>query len=202
VADQILTAAHECTADLIVLSTHGRTGPQRRALGSVADELVRRAPLPVLLVSTRALAARAAGPYSVRDVMTRDLAVVATDEPLSSVLRKLQRRRVSGVPVVDAAGSLVGIISESDLLVQEADLLKALTREPWLDAAADARRLDTQTAAQIMSHPAITIEESAPLATALRLFVERRLRRLPVTRQGRLVGKLSRSDVLKVLGPQ
>jgi nucleotide-binding universal stress UspA family protein len=200
--DQILVATHEFTADLLVLSSHGRTGPDRWLLGSVADELVRRAQVPVLLVSARALVAKAVGPYTVRDLMTRDLSVVNADESLDSVMRKLLRRRVGGAPVVDAAGNLVGVLSEHDLLTWAHDQVQTLAREPGADPAAFAQRLRARTAAQVMSRPPVTIEETAPLTAAVRLLAERSLRRLPVTAQGKLVGILTRSNALKALAAQ
>ena len=168
----------------------------------MADHVVRRSERPVLLVSARALAARVTGPFAVRDVMTREPATVQEDEPLVAVLRKLLRRGVSGAPVVNAAGELVGVISEHDLLEWQANLVDALARRSTVAPAEYARRLETETARQMMSQPPTTIDEAAPLSAAIRLFRERRLRRLPVTRDGRLVGILSRADVLKAMVSQ
>jgi CBS domain-containing protein len=80
----------------------------------VADAVVRHADRPVLLVSARALVARALDAWTVGDVMTCDLATLRDDEPLSVAPCKLLRRRVSGAPVVDAEGNLVGILSETE----------------------------------------------------------------------------------------
>ena len=117
----------------MVMATHGHTGASRVLLGSVADRVVRHAELPIFLVSARALAARAVGPRTVRELMTRDLATLRDDESIGAALRKLLRRRVSGAPVVDAAGKLVGVISEHDLLEWQAAELERLTRDPGID---------------------------------------------------------------------
>ena len=200
--DEILAAAHDQAVDLIVMATHGHTGPARWLLGSVADQVVRRSERPVLLVSARALAIRAAGAFAIRDVMTRDVATVRADEPLLAALRTLLQRGVSGAPVVDAAGELVGVISEHDLVEWQGRLVDRLTTDPPAGATEYARRLESETVDQIMSRPAVTIEESAPLSEAIRLFRERRSRRLPVTSGGRLVGIVTRGDVLKAMGVQ
>src|SRR5207249_601108 len=105
-ADEILAAAEQWHADLVVLSTHGRTGAQRWLLGSVADAVVRQAELPVYLVGARALAVGALAEVTVGEVMTRDLATVEADEPVLQAMWKLLRRRVGGAPVVDATGKL------------------------------------------------------------------------------------------------
>ena len=201
-SEAILQISHAQDFDLVVMATHGHTGANRMLLGSVADRVVRHAELPIFLVSARALAARAVGPRTVRELMTRDLATLREDESIGAVLRKLLRRRVSGAPVVDAAGKLVGIISEHDLLEWQAAELERLTRDPGLDPQELARRLETESVGALMSHPAVTIESTASLAAALHLLLERRFRRLPVVEDGRVVGILSRSDVLKAMAQQ
>jgi CBS domain-containing protein len=195
-ADEILGTARDRDADLIVMATHGRGGPGRWLLGSVADAVVRHADRPVLLVSARALAARALGAWTVGDVMTRDVATLREDEPLSVALYKLLRRRVSGAPVVDADGNLVGVLSEQDLLGWQTHLAETLASHAVPVAAEYGRRLGRDTVGRLMSRPPVTIEQSAPLSAAIRLFQERKFRRLPVLHEGRLVGILARADVL------
>ncbi|HZR98901.1 MAG TPA: universal stress protein [Chloroflexota bacterium] len=201
-AAEILAAAREAAASLIVLSTHGRTGPRRWLLGSVADAVVRGADSPVFLVSARALVARAQTPYAVRDLMTRDLAVVRADEPLTSALRKLLRHRVSGAPVVDATGKLVGVLSEHDLLAWDQGLLDLLAGDPGMPLEDYRRRVATARVSDIMSRSPVTVDEDAPLNAAMRTLVHHAMRRLPVVRDGRLVGILTRADVLRALAAQ
>jgi nucleotide-binding universal stress UspA family protein/predicted transcriptional regulator len=198
-AREVDAAAHELQADLIVMATHGRVGPGRWFLGSVADQVVRDADLPVFLVSVRALAARAAGPFTVRDVMTRDLATVFEDEPLSTALRKLLRRQVSGIPVLDDSGELVGVITEHDLLAWQAGLAEQVGERLLLGPDEYARRLESTTVREVMSKPAIAIEESAPMSDVLKVLMRRGVRRLPVLRDGRLVGIVARADALRAM---
>ncbi|MCC7106473.1 MAG: universal stress protein [Chloroflexi bacterium] len=195
----VLEVAKERRADVIVMATHGRGGAARWLLGSVADEVVRHADRPVFLVSARARAARAVGAFTVRDLMTRDLASVRDDEPLSSVIRKLVRRRVSGAPVLDGEGVLVGIVSEHDLLRWQKALTEELRKAPSIDPSDYARRLETTPAKQVMRHPPLTIDEGAPLSAAIDEFLNHGVRRLVVTDDGKLRGILSRSDVVRAM---
>jgi CBS domain-containing protein len=199
---EILAAARECSVDLIMLSTHARPAPQRWVLGSVADELVRRSGTPVFLLSARAVAAHLSAPFAVQDVMTADVVAVRVDEPVSTVLRKLLRRRISGAPVVNAAGTLAGVVSEHDLLAWQQQLVETVGKGGPAGADPSVRRPQDVPVGRVMSHPPVAIEESAPLQAAIHLLLERQLQRLPVTRDGRLVGILSRADVLRAIADQ
>jgi nucleotide-binding universal stress UspA family protein/predicted transcriptional regulator len=198
-AAEILAATREADASLIILSTHGRTGARRWLLGSVADAVVRGADTPVLLVSARALAARARSPFAVRDLMTRDLAVLRADEPLTTALRKLLRHRVSGAPVVDGAGKLVGVLSEHDLLAWDQGMLDLLAGDPGMPPADYRRRVAMARVGDVMSRSPVTVDEDTPLDAAMRTLVHHAMRRLPVVRDGQLVGILTRADVLRAL---
>jgi CBS domain-containing protein len=137
---------------------------------------------------------------TVRDVMTTDVATVRTDATFKQIARTLAARRVSGLPVVDAAGAVVGVVSEADLLPKEE--FKSVTDErPHLPrrAVRTARaKAGGDTAAELMSSPVVTIASDAPVAEAARTLAEHDIKRLPVVDGGRLVGIVSRADVLKV----
>jgi CBS domain-containing protein len=198
--NEILSTLHESAVDLVVMTTHGRMGIDRWRLGSVADHVVRHANRPVLLVSARALAARVAGPYKVADLMTRDPVVLRTHEALVVVARKLLRWRISGAPVVSDNGQLVGFISEKDLVSWHAKMIESLSSDDArLDPAEYGRRFKNESAGAAMSHPAVSIDADAPLMAVVDVFRHRRLRRLPVTRDGKLIGMISRSDVLRAM---
>jgi nucleotide-binding universal stress UspA family protein/predicted transcriptional regulator len=199
---EILASANAQAADLIVMATHGRTGTARWWLGSVADEVVRHAHQPVFLVSARTLAARAVGDFTVHDLMTRDLMTVRDDEPLIGALRKLLRRRISGAPVVDADGNLVGVLSEYDLLRWQESTMKALAKQPGVASVEYGRLLETAAVRDVMARRPLTFDEGAPMSAALRMLLEHRVRRLPVVNLGKLVGVLARADVLKAMSEQ
>jgi nucleotide-binding universal stress UspA family protein len=197
-ASELLDAAQNSDVDAIVMTTHGNTGPTRWLMGSVADEVFRHTDRPVLLVSARTLTARVAGAFRVRDLMTRDVEYVDENETVISVIRKLLRRRVSGAPVVNKSGELVGIISEHDLLQWHSKVVDDLTRhQSDLDPSAYAKRVENDTIHRIFNKPPVSIDEGADLGAATRMIIERRIRRLAVTSNGRLVGIISRADILK-----
>ncbi|MFN0071062.1 MAG: universal stress protein [Chloroflexota bacterium] len=200
IGNELRTLADEHHVDLIVMPTHGRTGLDRVMLGSVADDLARHAQQPVLIVSAHSLTARMMGPFMVRDVMSRDVASVSEDEPLAGVVRKLLRRRVSGAPVINAAGELVGVVSEHDLIDWHARYIAGTGKdESMLNPEVYGARMESDQVRSVMTSPPITVEADAPLPAAMHLLVHHRLRRLPVVQEGRLVGILTRSDALAAI---
>jgi nucleotide-binding universal stress UspA family protein/predicted transcriptional regulator len=199
--EQILAAARENDADIIVMATHGRTGPARWLLGSVADEVVQQADRPVLLVSARVAIRPAAAAYTVGDVMTREPVTVRESEPLAAVVRKLVRWRLSGVPVVNAGDEPVGVVSANELIGWHDRLVSALTQTDSSVAGELASRLQTDTAGSIMTRQTPAIDEALPLEQASRLFHERGATAVAVTRDGSLSGVLTGLDILKsILG--
>jgi CBS domain-containing protein len=168
----------------------------------VADEVLRSADRPVLLVSARALAVAATGAFTVGDLMTRDLTALDPEDSLITAIHKLLRRGVSGAPVVDKAGALVGVLSEFDLLVWQGRLVESVQREAVAGRADYVRRLESTTVREVMSHPPVSIDDATPLNDAIELFRQHGRRRLPVTRQGQLVGILTRGDIIRSMAAQ
>jgi CBS domain-containing protein len=125
--------------------------------------------------------------------------LVREDESLEVVLRKLLRQRATGVGIVDSRGDLVGIISERELTDWHDRVVADLARQEAPAPGEYARRLRTMTAASIMVRPGPALDASTPLGRATHLFRERGVARLPVTREGRLVGILTRTDVLRAM---
>jgi CBS domain-containing protein len=136
---------------------------------------------------------------TVRDVMTQDVFIVSPTTPLKDVVTLLISRRVSGLPVVDE-GHVVGVISEADLLTKEFATAEGATAGPLAFASRRHRtdeRRDAHVAGQAMTAPALTIGPEAALPEAARLMIERRVNRLPVVEGGRLVGIITRADIIK-----
>jgi nucleotide-binding universal stress UspA family protein/predicted transcriptional regulator len=196
VSRQLAEAAAVSNVDAIVMSTHGRGGVSGWFLGSVADEVVRNVDRPVLLVSARAIAARTTGQQHVRDVMTSDVMTLQDDESLVVALRKLVRRRASGAPVLDAEGRLVGVISQRDIMSWHERAVKELSKQSLLVPGEYLRRLQAERVRTVMTTSPTSIPESASLQAAMALFRERGIHRLPVTRDGRVVGIITGSDIL------
>ena len=138
----------------------------------------------------------------VGEVMTRDVVSVTPDTPLKDVAAALVERGVSGLPVCDADGSVVGVLSEADLLVKQGG---APERSgglfAWLvdtASAPDLAKLRAHTAGEAMTAPAITVESGAPVSEAARTMVSLGVNRLPVVENGRLVGIVTRADLVRL----
>jgi CBS domain-containing protein len=169
-------------------------------MGSVADEVFRNATHPVFLVSVRAVVSRVMGAFTVRDLMTRDPETLSENEPVVTAVRKLLRRRVSGAPVLDADGNLVGVISEYDLLGWHDRAINELAKnDSDLDPSRYGRLIEAESIAAVVTRPATAIDQGADMTSALRLMLERKVRRLPVTDGGQLVGVISRADILRAM---
>lgn len=136
----------------------------------------------------------------VEDVMTTDVVAISPDTPLKEVARQLVARRISGLPVVSAEGEVLGVISEADLLVKERG---ALPRRHgpigWLldPPDADELKLDARVAGEAMTRPAFTVAPYRSVSAAAREMLERGINRLPVVRDGRLVGIVTRADLVR-----
>ncbi|HTX85485.1 MAG TPA: CBS domain-containing protein [Streptosporangiaceae bacterium] len=131
--------------------------------------------------------------------MTTRVISVRKDASFKDMAAMLRSSRISAFPVIDDAGRVIGVVSAGDLLVKEAvlaggtSLLAALRHIREDDKAAGV------TAADLMTAPAVTIGPDASVADAARLMYDRRVKRLPVvTAAGRLMGIVSRVDVLAV----
>ncbi len=133
----------------------------------------------------------------VRDVMSSPAVMVREDTPVKEVAELLVRRRISGVPVVSESGELVGILTEADLLYKELPE----ERGGWLfrPDPQDVRKREGLVAKDLMTWPVFTVGEETLLREAVRLMARHRVNRLPVVREGRVVGIVSRADVLKAL---
>ncbi len=136
----------------------------------------------------------------VEDVMTRDVATVGPETSLKQVARELVRRRISGMSVLDDHGQIVGVVSEGDVIAKErrasergGPLARLLH---GVDHAAELK-LDARTAREAMTAPAITIEAFWSVASAAQMMLDSAVNRLPVVRQGHLVGIVTRADLVR-----
>ena len=133
----------------------------------------------------------------VKDVMTTQVVAVRRDATFKEMAATLRRYRVSGLPVIDDAGRVIGIVSEGDLLAKEALAHPGLVAE--LVHHKDVRKAEGLTAGDLMSRKAVTISPGDSVEQAARLMHFLRIKRLPVVNSGgQLVGIISRSDLLAV----
>jgi CBS domain-containing protein len=140
---------------------------------------------------------------NVRDVMTRSVVSVGPSTTLKEAARLLVEHRISGLPVVGRTGEVLGILSEADFLVkaQGADAVahRPLARIFGESGASEAQltKLAAVTAGGAMTSPAVTIGPEGRIADAAALMTARRINRLPVVQEGRLVGIVTRADLVR-----
>ncbi|MEU3947925.1 CBS domain-containing protein [Streptomyces sp. NPDC029526] len=140
-----------------------------------------------------------ATPYTVSDVMTRSVASVGRDAAFKEIVRTMQERRVSALPVVADGGRVAGIVSEADLLPKEEFRDSDPDRHTQLRRLPDLAKAGALTAGELMSAPAVTVGADATLARAARIMARTGVKRLPVVDgTGALCGIVSRADLLKV----
>ena len=143
------------------------------------------------------------------DVMTTDVITVAPDMTVQGLAQLLAERGISGAPVVDTSGSLVGIVSEGDLLhraeIGTAYRHRRRRRSWWLDhfaseAAREYIKSHGRTVGDIMSREVVTVGEETDLGDVAELLEAKRVKRVPVMRDNKVVGIISRANLVRALG--
>lgn len=139
------------------------------------------------------------------DIMTPNVITVSPQAAVPDIARLLLEHRISAVPVVDDQQRVLGIVSEGDLMGRADGVGKK--RSSWRlasllsssDSAQDYIKTHGRTAEEVMTHPVIEVAEETPLHEIARLLEKRHIKRVPVTREGRLVGIVSRANLLQGL---
>jgi CBS domain-containing protein len=138
--------------------------------------------------------------------MTRDVVTVGPETPLAEAIRLMLEHRVSGLPVVDGNGQLVGLLTEGDLL-HRAETGTDTVRLGWLQALLARGRTAEhyvhthgRRVQDVMTQDVLTVGEASPLEDVIRIMESRHVRRVPVAEGKRLVGIVSRSDLVRALG--
>lgn len=137
-----------------------------------------------------------------RDVMTTKVVSVEPDAPVEEIARKLIDHRISGVPVVDTNGVIVGIVSEGDLMRRSES--ETERRRPWWlamlssseEQAAEYVKRHGRRAQDVMTQSVISVREDARLDEVADILERRQIKRVPVLRDGKLVGIVSRANLL------
>lgn len=144
---------------------------------------------------------------TVLDVMTREVTTISPDTTVQKIATLLYTRRISGVPVVDSENRVVGMVSEGDLMVHAGAVGEAPRQRSWWlglfgdtsKSAENYAKTHARTAADIMSTKVIGVTEDQALADVAKLLEKNRIKRVPVLRDGRLVGIVSRANLLQAL---
>jgi CBS domain-containing protein len=151
-------------------------------------------------------------PKTVDEVMSRDPIVVRAETPLKEAIQILAERRISGLPVVDSGGQLVGILSETDLMWQQTGVtppayIMFLDSVIYLQNPADYERdlhkALGQTVGEVMSKNPITIAPEKSLREAAKVMHDRSIHRLPVLDSaGQVIGILTRGDIVRAMAAE
>ena len=149
---------------------------------------------------------------TVADVMSRDPITVKPQTLIKEAIKILAEQRISGLPVVDDAGSLVGVISETDLLWQETGVepplyIMFLDSVIFLENPArheqELHKALGQTVGEVMSTNPVTVKSGQPLRKAAKLMQEKSIRRLTVTdEQARVIGILTPGDIMRAMAAE
>lgn len=151
-------------------------------------------------------------PKTVADVMSRDPITVKPETPLGDVIQILAERRISGLPVVDQAGKVVGVISETDLMWRESGVtpppyIMLLDSVIYLENPAryerELHKALGQTVGEVMTADPVTIDPNLPLREAAHVMHERSIHRLLVVDpQHLLIGVLTRGDIVRAMAAE
>ncbi|MCM2425126.1 CBS domain-containing protein [Streptomyces sp. RKAG337] len=138
----------------------------------------------------------------ITDVMTGNVVKAVYGTPFKVVAERLSRHNISGLPVVDADDKVIGVISETDLMMRQ--VASVADTVSWWGRLSRAHRREqikvrARTAGQLMSQPAVTAHAEDSIAEAARIMMEHKVERLPVVdEQDRLIGIVTRRDLLQV----
>lgn len=143
----------------------------------------------------------------VRQLMRREAITVSPDASVEQVARLLAGRRIGGVPVVDADGRVAGFVGEDDLFLKEKGIPFSLVKAPalfsqWVspDRLAEIyKKSRHHTASDVMTRHVITASPDDEVGRVAELMLERNIKKMPVVEDGKLVGIVSRADMLRLL---
>jgi len=139
------------------------------------------------------------------DIMTTRVVTAGPDDEVRTLARLMSEHGISGIPIVGPEGQVLGMVSEGDLLRRrEAGTER---RRGWLfntfaapqTLAAEFTKSHGRKASDVMSRPVVTIDEHVPIARIVDLLERRGIKRVPVVRNGRLVGIVSRANLVRAL---
>ena len=139
------------------------------------------------------------------DIMVRDVVTVKPDDDVATAIQLLAEHDVSALPVVDDSGQVIGLVSEADL-VRRIEIGTERHRPWWLEAITPATTLAGEFAKshglavhEVMSTHIVSAGEETPLAEIASLLEKHRIKRVPILRDGKLAGVVSRSNLIQAL---
>lgn len=140
-----------------------------------------------------------------KDIMMKEIMTVSPDTPVRDVAQLMVDRGVPSVPVVDAAGKVLGMVSEGDLLrkkiaPQRPQVVDVLGGYQGMEEYREAfRKMGANTSGEIMTSPVVTVEADDEAAKVGETVLNHHIKQVPVLENGKLVGVISRSNLLRWL---
>ena len=144
----------------------------------------------------------------VKDIMTREVITVTPDTEVFKAAQLMLEKRINGLPVIDEAGQLVGILCQSDLVAQQKKIplpslftllegFVPLTSMKRIDK--EVQKIAAVTVRQAMTARPVTVDPQTGIEEVAALMADKKYHTLPVVEQGRLVGVVGKEDVLRTL---
>lgn len=143
-----------------------------------------------------------------KDIMTKEVITVKKEATIQQIAKILTENRISGVPVVNDESKIVGIVTKKDLLYKDVEprfpsYVEVLGGIVFVDGVKhyeeELKKLVANTAADIMTTSVITISEDVDIRKIAEIMIEKGVNRLPVTQNDKLIGIVSRGDIVKSL---
>jgi len=143
-----------------------------------------------------------------KDIMVKNVITIKQQATIEEIVKTLINNRISGLPVVDDAGNLVGVVTEEDLLHKEMgprlpkaiNILGAIIFYSGVDIyTEDWKKIMAIQASEIMTDKVVTISEDAEIQEISELMIQHGIKRIPVVYGDKIVGIVSRADIIKTL---
>jgi CBS domain-containing protein len=148
------------------------------------------------------------GKLLAKDIMTKDVITVRPEEKVEKVARILVDNKISGIPVVDENNYVLGIITEKDLMIKASELKvpfyltlfdSIIFLENPIRFNNDIKKYTASHVKDAMTSKVIAVEEDTTVSEVVSIMLKHRINRVPVVRHGKLIGIISRNDILKSL---
>ncbi len=145
-----------------------------------------------------------------RDIMTTEVITVTPETTVQELAQLLTTNNISGAPVLDASGSLLGVVTQSDLIVQKKkihipSMITLLDSFIYLEnpdrMIKEMKKFAGSKVEDILSKDPLTVDEDTPLEEIATIMAEKNIHTLPVTKEEELVGVIGKKDIIKTLIP-